>query len=202
MIEKKAITSVEIDKTIAWRWSIRAFDNDFRLTPEQITALCEAARWAPSSMNDQPWNFVIFDKSKGEEFWANVVNCLTPGNQGWAKNASCLIAVYSSQNTRDGSAANAHGDFDTGAASMNIYLQAVSMGLWAHPMGGFVAEKLNAFTNAPSGFTPKAVIAVGKHAELDTFDERIKRYELAPRKRLPLNENFFDGKWGEGINKE
>lgn len=198
MIEKKAETSVEIHDVIARRWSIRAFDNSYRMTREEILALCEAARWAPSSMGDQPWNFVIFDKFFDADLWNKALDCLAAGNKVWALNSSILIAVFASQNLRAGGN-NSHSDFDTGAACQNIYLQAVALGLASHPMGGFSADRITELAGAPEGFVPRAVIAVGKHAELDEFDERIIRFENAPRKRLPLAENFFGGSWGNAI---
>lgn len=87
MIEKPADTAQKIEKVIAERWSGRAYDPTIAVRDEQVTALCEAARWAPSCFGDQPWRFVVWNKYQDEANWQQVLDCLSPGNQDWAQNA-------------------------------------------------------------------------------------------------------------------
>lgn len=196
MIEKKAITQVEINKILAKRWSIRAFDPEKSVEKEKIIAICEAARWSPSSGGDEPWNFIFFDKFRDPVNFNKALNCLSEYNQIWVKNAPLLILTIARDKWRNSDDINRWSQHDTGAASMSIYIQAVSLGLMAHPMGGFsVAQVISEF-GIPEGFTPMAMIAIGYQGELSVLDEYNQKRELAQRKRKDLQDNFFYGGWG------
>jgi nitroreductase len=197
IVSKRAVTSQPINELIARRWSTRAFNSNKNVSREQIISICESARWAPSCSNEQPWRFLVFDKNQDLEAWQKGFDCLTKSNQRWVINAPVLIiALADSQFRKDGTA-NRWGQFDTGAACMNLYLQAVELGLMAHPMGGFDKEKVSSDFSIPANFTPMAMIAVGYQADAEILDERNKISEFAERIRFPLAENFFNGGWGK-----
>lgn len=195
MIEKKAITQVPIHELLASRWSGRAFDPDRLLAHEQILALLEAARWAPSCFGDQPWRYVICDKQSNRQAWDTGLSCLSEGNQGWARNAPLLILSLADSQFMTRDSANRWGQHDTGAASENLCLQATAMGMMAHQMGGFDKDKAAEVFAVPDRYEPMAMIAVGYQLALEAIDEEQKERELKERARWPLGENFFDGTW-------
>jgi nitroreductase len=202
MIEKKAITQVPVNRCIADRWSGCAYNPDRLLTQEEIIALLEAAHWAPSCYGDQPWRFIVCDKGTNKEAWDKACACLSGGNQSWAKNAPLLLlAVADSVLSRNGNP-NRWGQYDTGAASENLSIQATDMGLMVHQMGGFDADQSREVFAIPKQYTPMAMLAVGYQLELELIPEEMKGRELAERHRNPLGDHFFDGEWGVPVNTE
>ncbi|MEE9287341.1 MAG: nitroreductase family protein [Gammaproteobacteria bacterium] len=202
MFKKTAITQVPIADVIAHRWSGRAFDPGRSVGRAQLLALLEAARWAPSCFGDQPWRYIIFDKYSDEAGWTKALNCVTDGNQGWAKNAPLLmLAVADARFSRDGGS-NRWGQYDTGAASENICLQATSMGLMVHQMGGFDADKAQAVFEVPEQYGCMAMIAIGYQLPLAAMPEEVRKRELAERGRRPLHQTFFEGEWGTPVKIE
>ena len=196
MFEKPAQTSVPINRNIAARWSGRAFDSGRNVTPEQILALLEAARWAPSCFGDQPWRFVVCNKNTDQDAWQKAYDCLSEGNQGWARNAPLLILAIASGFLSKNNKVNRWGQYDTGAASMNLCIQATDMGLMVHQMGGFDAEKaVQAFT-IPEEFTPMAMLAIGYQLPPEEISNEIRERECAERHRNPVTENFYRGSFG------
>lgn len=200
MIQKPAETSQAINKTIAERWSGRAFDSATPVTQEQITSLCEAARWAPSCFGDQPWRFIIWDRYQDETSWQQIIDCLSPGNQDWAKSAPLLILAASVNSFSHNGNDNRWVGYDTGAASISLCLQATAMGLMSHQMGGFDAEKIRQQSELPEDLTLWAMIAVGHPAPLDNLTEQQMERELKARERRPLSEQFFNQTWNNPIN--
>lgn len=195
MIEKKAITRVPIHDLLASRWSGRAFDAGRMLEREQILALLEAARWAPSCFGDQPWRYVICDKQSNLSAWETALGCLSEGNQGWAQNAPLLMLALADSQFVSRDRANRWGQYDTGAASENLCLQATALGLMVHQMGGFDKDRAAEVFNVPERYEPMAMMAVGYQLSLEAISEEQKERELAERGRRPLSENFFDGTW-------
>lgn len=196
-INKKATTSAEIDDLIAKRWSPRAFDSERKISREAIISICEAARWAPSCRGDEPWRFVVFDKFSDRESYDKAFSLLDDWNRKWAK-TPVLILACTDKLFRRGNP-NDWGKFDVGAACENIYLQAFSLGLAAHPMAGFDADGIAREFEIPDRYEPVAMIAVGKRAEPDVLEEKYRKLELAERKRRPLGEQFFAGEWNKPI---
>ena len=195
-VTKIALTSQVIHDLIARRWSPRAFDKNKPVSRKQLIALLEAARWAPSCFGDEPWCYLVWDRHRDPDSWQKAFECLAEGNQVWVKNAPLLLAsIAGSQFARNGKP-NRWGQHDTGAASANLVLQAVALGLAAHQMGGFDADKLREKFAIPASYTPMAMIAVGYQADAAFLEGEIKERELAPRARRPLGEKFFDGTWG------
>ncbi len=199
MQNKPATTSVEIHNLIEKRWSPRAFDPDKLVDHDDLLALLEAARWAPSSSNDQPWRFVVCDKATDESGWQNALAVVVEKNRLWAKNAPVLILAVAMENFNHNGQPNRWAMYDTGAASVSLCLQATALGLVVHQMGGFDAEKAREVFNLPGDCKPMAMLAVGYQADVDVLDDTFKEAELAARSRIALNERFYAGQWGKGI---
>jgi nitroreductase len=199
MLAKPAAPATPIHDLIAQRWSPRAFDAHKLVTRNQMLALVEAARWAPSCFGDEPWRYIVWDRTQDAASWQKAFDCLAEGNQVWVKNAPVLIAATADPHFRHDGKDNRWSQYDTGAASMSICLQAVALGLAAHQMGGFDAQKLAAAFAIPENITPMAMIAVGYQAEPDILEGEVRANETAPRKRQPLGSLFFDGAWGKAI---
>lgn len=198
-MQKPAITSVAIQETIAKRWSPRAFDASKPVSHEQIIALLEAARWAPSSYGDQPWRIVVCDKTTNPQAWQAAFDCLLPSNQTWANAAPMLLLGCANTVLEYNGDANRFGQYDTGAAIENLCLQAAHLGLMTHQMGGFKSDVAREKFNIPEQFTPMAMISVGYFGDANDLPDDLKARELAERKRKPLGELFFDGSWDISI---
>ncbi len=199
MIEKPAQTSIEINELSKKRWSPRSYDANRPVSRQQILSLCEAARWAPSCYNDQPWKFIICDKFTNKDAYDKLFSCLVELNQGWAVNAPVLIAVVATNNFSFNGKENRWAQYDCGAAAVTLAYEAVNQGLVIHQMGGFDAEKLMKEFSIPDDHTPMAVIAVGYQSEIEKLSEQYQKTEKAERSRRPLNENFYLSDWGKGI---
>lgn len=196
MISKPAITSEKIHDIIQNRWSPRAFDASKPIADDTVQALLEAARWAPSCMNEQPWRFLVCNKASHETAWQDLLGCLAEKNQQWACNAPVLLLAVAMNNFNQNQKPNRWAAYDTGAASLNICLQATAMGLVTHQMGGFDAEQCKQHFNLPADSSPMSVIAVGYQAEAEHLNEEFKQRELAERSRAELTERFYFGGWG------
>lgn len=199
-MHKPAITQVAIDATIANRWSGRAYDAAKPVTHEQVIALLEAARWAPSCFGDEPWRFIVWNKAANPQVWQQAFDCLVPGNQAWVANAPLLVLVCADTLFGHNQQPNRFAQYDTGAAAENLCLQASSMGMMAHQMGGFDANLAREKFNIPAQYTVMAMISVGYPAEITMLSGDALARETAPRSRKPLSALFFDATWGEGIS--
>ncbi len=200
MIEKIAETSQPINEIIAKRWSIRAFDINKQVSKEQIISICEAARWAPSCGNDQPYRFIVWDYYTNREAYQKAYTCFDEGNSKWVHNAPVVICALAGNLFRKAQTFNRWAQFDTGAAAMNMYLQAVTLGLMAHPFGGFYEDKVKEEFNIPENFEPMAMIAIGYQADnIDMLSEYNQKREKADRERVALKDNFFDSEWNNPI---
>jgi nitroreductase len=196
---KPAITQVPINETIANRWSGRAYDAAEPVSHEQIIALLEAARWAPSCFGDQPWRFIMWNKNTDENAWQRAFNCIVPNNQTWVKDSPVLLLVCAGSLFEHNQTPNRWGQYDTGAAAENLCLQASHMGLMAHQMGGFNADKMREDFAIPAQYTPMAMLSVGYPADIATVTGEALTREMAERKRKPLGELFFTGTWGKTV---
>ena len=194
-----AITQVAINDTIANRWSGRAYDASQPVSQEQVIALLEAARWAPSCFGDQPWRLLVWNRGQDAAAWAKAFDCLVPGNQAWVKDAPVLVLACADTVFAHNQKPNRWAQYDTGAAVENLCLQASSMGLMAHQMGGFDPDAARASFNIPEQYTLMAMVSVGYAAAIDTLSGEILARETAPRSRKALNELFFAGSWGKAV---
>jgi nitroreductase len=199
MQQKPATTRVKLHDIIQARWSPRAFDPDRPVSHDNLLALLEAAHWAPSCFNDQPWRFVVCNKAADETGWHNALSVLAEKNRRWAKNAPVLMLAVAMENFNHNGQPNRWAMYDTGAASVSLCLQATALGMSVHQMGGFDAEQAREVFRLPGDCRPMAMMAVGYQAEADVLDDDFKEAELAARSRAALNERFFAGQWGRGI---
>lgn len=193
-MDKPADTEYPIHDLLRQRWSPRAFD-ERPIEPEKLRSLFEAARWAPSSNNEQPWRFIAATKEHKVEY-DRLFNCLVEGNQKWAYRAPVLILSVASLNLEDEVKPNRHAFHDTGMAVENLVLQATALGLVAHQMAGFDVEKARVDLKIPQGYEPVAMIAVGYLGDLASLSDRLREREQQPRSRQPISEWTFSGQWG------
>lgn len=198
-MQKPAITETAIDPVIANRWSGRAYDAAKPVSREQILSLLEAARWAPSCFGDQPWRFIVWNKHTHPEAWQLAFDCLVPGNQSWVINAPVLMLMCADTLFNHNEKPNRWGQYDTGAAAENLCLQASSLGLMAHQMGGFDAEKARQTFAIPERYTLMAMTSVGYQAPIEILEGETLTRETAARSRKPLTELFFANTWGEQV---
>jgi nitroreductase len=166
------------------RASPRSYDATHSLDDEHLGALLEAARWAPSSMNRQPWRFVA--ARRGTLAHDTVMATLMPGNQAWAGDASLLVVAIA-ERERDGHRIGT-ADYDLGLAVAQMTLQAHAMGLHAHQMGGFDAAALADVLGLGPGLSPVVVVAVGRRDHPDRLPDELRARETAPRRRRPLSD--------------
>jgi nitroreductase len=201
-MRKPAITQVPIDKTLAERWSGRAYDASKVITTEHTIALLEAARWAPSCMGEQPWRIVVWNKNIDEAAWKKAFDCLAPSNQIWVQHAPLLCLICADTLFSKNAQSNRWAEYDTGAAAQNLCLQASSMGLMAHQLGGFDAEKTRELFNIPAQFTLMAMISVGHPVSESAIPEDLLARETAERSRRALGDLFYQSAWENPIKSQ
>ena len=183
-----------VHEFITSRRSPLAF-SEKQVEPEKINALFEAARWAASSFNEQPWRFVYAVREESDEFNL-LLDCLVEGNRIWARNAPLLVLSIARMNFAYNDRPNRHAFHDVGLAVGNLLTQATSMGLVVHQMGGYSPEKAKRNLSVPDGYEPVAMIAIGYKGNIDNLPDDLKTRELQPRKRKSLVEIVFQGKMG------
>ena len=198
-MKKPAQTQVPIHDLIASRWSRRAYDAGKPVGAEAIISMLEAARWAPSCFGDQPWRFVVCDKTTNPDAWQRAFDTLAPSNQVWVKNAPLLVLVAADTVFTLNSNPNRWAQYDTGAAAENLSLQAEALGLIVHQLGGFDPEKARQALQVPEQYTLMAMIAIGHPTEIDNLPPDLHAREIAPRQRRALGELCFTGQWGTPI---
>ena len=194
-MEKPAETQYPIAEILTRRWSPRAF-SDRLVEPEKLQSLFEAARWAASSFNEQPWNFIVATKQKPEEH-ARLLSCLVEGNQQWARTAPVLMVSVAKLNFDKTGKPNRHAFHDVGLAVQNLVVQATALGLFVHQMAGFSTEKVREIYGVPDGFEPVAAIAIGYGLAADELPEAFREFDLGARSRKPVSGFVFEEHWGE-----
>jgi nitroreductase len=191
-MNKSANNEYVIHELIKERWSPRMFASD-PLSDEELKSLFEAARWAPSSSNLQPWRFMYF--RKGTESYERAFKCLSDFNQRWVKHAPILIFTAYKEKMKDGKE-NFHALHDLGLAMGNLTLQAQSMRLAVHQMAGIDWKKAQKDFQIEEGYHVSTAVAVGYYGgNVDTLDEELKEMEKAERKRMPQRKFVAEGKW-------
>ncbi len=181
---KTATTQTPVLDVIKNRWSARAFA-DKPISDAMLQQLFEAASWAPSSMNAQPWRYIYAHRSDTEAFNA-ILDCLLPGNHTWAKNAAVLIIAGSKAHFDNGHD-NRHARYDLGAANTNLMLEATANGIYGHVMGGYDLHKAKAIMN-DEDVEPEVIIALGYLGEAATLEEPFRTRETTPRTRKNTTE--------------
>lgn len=190
---KRASTDFPVYPLIQKRWSPRAFA-DRPVEPEKLLSLLEAARWAPSSGNGQPWHFLL--GVKGTSAHTALVEIIKEGNLPWAAQAPVLMLTVANMTTSSGRL-NTHAFYDVGLAVMNLTLQATALDLYVHQMGGFYPDKARERFAIPEGFEPVTALAIGYLGDPEMLDQKNREREQSPRSRRPLSEFVFEGRWGE-----
>jgi nitroreductase len=185
---KHAPETTGVEDLIRRRWSPRIF-SDQEVPSEELTRLFEAARWAASSSNEQPWRFIV--GRRGDETYKKIFDSLVEFNQMWVKTAPVLMVSIAKKTFTSNGSPNRYAMHDVGAASATLALQATADGLHIHSMGGFDQEQVRASFAIPSDYEIGAAIALGYFGNPDDLHERMRKNEVAPRERKPLEALVF-----------
>ncbi|MDZ7778437.1 MAG: nitroreductase family protein [Gemmatimonadota bacterium] len=190
---RPAPTDEPIEPLIAARWSPRAIAED-PVEPEKLRAVFEAARWAPSSFNEQPWRFLVAT-TRDPDWLARLRGYLLSGN-AWATRAPVLVVSTYRTRFSGNDELNPVAFRDLGAAEQNLVLQAYAEGLVAHQMAGFERERFRDEL-VPDGFEVGSMTALGYPGDPEDLDEKLRAGELSPRQRKSLDDLVFGAEWGE-----
>lgn len=191
--DRRAETATPIHDLLAERWSPRSYDPDGIVTDQQLDALLEAARWAPSWMNTQPRRFIV--ARRGSEESAAILERLAPFNAGWAAQAAVLVVTVAELRDADGKDVPAP-DYDLGQSVAHLTVQAHALGLHVRQMGGIDAPALAARFHVPERFRVTTVLAIGQHASAEVqVDAGYRDRDAAPRTRKPLSELVNPSDW-------
>jgi nitroreductase len=194
-MEKPAAASHPIHELLVRRWSPRAFA-DRPVPHDVLLRMFEAARWAASSYNEQPWTYIVGVRQVDPEQFDRLASVLAPPN-AWAKRApvlalSILKTTFSHNNSPNGVAMH-----DVGAASASLTIEGLRDGVFVHQMAGFNKAKAKEVFAIPDGYEPVAMLAIGYPGDPETLEEPLKGRELSERTRKPVSEFVFEGNWGE-----
>ncbi|WP_164104614.1 nitroreductase family protein [Candidatus Laterigemmans baculatus] len=187
-------TDHEVLPAIAERWSPYRFEP--RVVEDAKVLRClEAARWAASSYNDQPWSFMFARRQDGKAF-ETALSCLLEANQQWAQHAGVLLLTVIRTTFRRNGKPNRVALHDLGAAAAGMALQATAEGLQVHQMAGVNLSRVRQAYRVPEGHEPQTAIAIGYPGEARDADDPLASRDRQPRTRLPLSEQVFAGVWG------
>jgi nitroreductase len=197
MAERKnpAPTETPIHEILAHRWSPRAFDAR-PVEAEKLRALFEAARWASSAYNAQPWNFIVATKDDAANY-KRVLECFVEFNQGWAKGAPVVAISVAGTKFQHNGEPNRHSYHDVGQAAATMALQATALGLQIHQMAGILPDKARETFHIPEGYEAVAGIALGYPGDPASLPDQLRERELGPRQRKPVSAFVFTGEWGK-----
>jgi nitroreductase len=183
-----------VHELITKRWSPYSFDAR-SVTNADLCSLFEAARWAPSSYNEQPWNYIVAKKENAEEF-QRLLSCLVEGNQVWAKAAPVLaLGIATLRFARDNQP-NRAAIHDLGLAAGNLLVEATARGLWVHQMIGILPDRAREIYAIAEGYEPLTGIAIGYAGDPKALPQGLRERDLARRPRKPLKEFVFSQTWG------
>ncbi|HWK76885.1 nitroreductase family protein [Microbacterium sp.] len=187
-LERTASTSVPLLDVLSTRWSPRAFDPSTPIDEDKLAAALEAARWAPSASNTQPWRFIV--ARRGTDLHAAIDAALMGFNREWAGDAQVLIAAFAEESDADGNP-RPWAQYDLGQAVAHLSVQAHADGLFVHQMGGIERDALRALPGVSDRFAPISVIALGEIGDASALSEKLQQREVAPRVRRPLAETVI-----------
>lgn len=193
-MQKPAQTDYPVHELIRNRWSPRAFA-DKPVPLDVLRSLFEAARWAASSFNEQPWAYLVATRDDKENF-AKLLSVLVEFNASWAKSATVLAIAVAKPNFSKDNTPNRNAQYDVGAATALLSLEATARGLFVHQMAGFDAGKARQVFGIPAGWEPLAAMAIGYPGDPNSLPKPLHDRELAPRTRKPLSEFVMTGRWG------
>ena len=183
-----------VNELIQNRWSPRAF-SDKPVPQEVLRSLFEAARWAPSSSNEQPWAYIVATKDDAENFEKSL-GALVEFNANWAKKAPVLVIAVAELAFAKNNAPNRNAQYDVGAASLQLSIEATARGLVVHQMAGFDPETAREAYDIPQGWEPIAAMAIGYPGDASSLPEPLQSREKAPRSRKRIREFVMSGQWG------
>lgn len=186
-------TQHEINSLFAMRWSPYAYDPEREVGTEDLQGIFEAARWAMSAFNAQPWRYIVGVQGRSQETWNKIHGSLMEGNQGWTKNAPVLAIGLAQQNFEHNGKPNPTAFHDLGAASASLALEAASRGLAVHQMSGFFAERVRERFELDDTVQPFTALAVGYPLEAGQPDNEFLKRDQRPRERKPLSELLLHG---------
>jgi nitroreductase len=193
-MQKSAPSDFPVHELIRERWSPRAF-SDKPVPPDVLRSIFEAARWAPSSNNEQPWAYIVAIKDDKENF-DKMLSVLVEFNAQWARSAPVLALAEAKLNFAKNNAPNRNAQYDTGAASALLSVEATAQGLAVHQMAGFDPEKARQVFGIPPGWEPIAALAIGYPGDPASLPPPLKDRELAPRTRKSIAEFVMANQWG------
>jgi len=193
-MKKPIVSKHKINSLIKYRWSPRAFD-DRELEKEKIWRILEAALWAPSAFNEQPWRFMV--GLKGSESYEKVLSTLGEWNQKWAGNASMLVLNMAKKTFTHNNKPNVTYKYDLGQAVAFMCLEAMNLGIFSHQMSGFSPEKAGQLFQIPEDFEPVSVTAFGYYGDPKTLPEDMYKSEIAERNRKSVDQMFFTDSFGK-----
>jgi len=194
-MRKKTVNKYELIGLIEERWSPRAFDPEKKIENRVVMSLLEAARWAPSAFNEQPWRFLV--GHSGDPTFHKILSTLIDWNQQWAKNASLLVLNIGKKTfTRNGNK-NPVFKYDVGQAVAFMLLEAQHHGIVSHEMSGFDPAKAAEIFNIPDDYQPLSVTAFGYYGNSSDLSPELKELEFAVRKRKNIDEIAFGKMFGE-----
>ncbi len=196
--EKRADTLPEVLEVIRDRWSPRSFSSR-EVSKEDLKTILDAAHWAASSYNEQPWRFLVARKSDAEAY-AKLLSVLVPFNQNWAKTAPVLLIMAAKREFSHNRHPNRYALHDAGAALAHFFLQATALGLHAHGMAGLDIDKARKDLAIPLEYEVAAAAALGYLGSPDELPEDMRAGELARRTRKPLTEIVFGAHWGQPLD--
>jgi len=192
-MSKQSDNHYPIHDLLARRWSPRAFAAK-PVTPDTLGSLFEAARWAASCYNEQPWRFIVARREEGDAY-EKILSCLVEGNQAWAIQAPVLGLGVVKKTFTLNDKSNIHARHDLGLATAGLMVQAMELGIYVHAMGGIVPERAVALYRIPDDFEVATGFAIGYLGDPDSLAEPMKAGELESRVRKPLDETVFASSW-------
>jgi nitroreductase len=192
--QKQVVPDYPVHELITRRWSPYSFDGR-AVSDDDLRSLFEAARWAASSYNEQPWSYIVATKASPNEF-ERLVSCLVEANQAWAKAAPVLAIGCTSLNFKLNGKPNAAAVHDLGLASATLTFEATARGLFVHQMIGILPDRVRELYQVPEGVQPLTGLAIGYLGQPELLAERYRERDVAPRPRKPLADFVFGGPWG------
>ncbi|MFA5262733.1 MAG: nitroreductase family protein [Opitutaceae bacterium] len=198
MPNKNASTNYPILPVLAERWSPYGFA-DRPVADADLRSLFEAARWAASSYNEQPWNYLFASRENPTEF-ARLLSCLVEANQAWAKAAPVLVLGVVSLQFAKNNKPNRAAVHDLGLASANLVIEATARHLAAHQMIGILPDQARKIYQIPEHFEAWTAIAIGYAADSARTPDVMQERDQSPRQRKPWSQFVFTGKWGQSAS--
>jgi len=198
--QKPAPADFPVHELLRYRWSPRAFSGD-ELGATELHLLFEAARWAPSAFNEQPWTFLVAMRQHAVDF-DRLLSCLNPSNQVWARHASGLFIAVVRRDLAAKPQPNRTGQYDLGQAVAHFTFQATALGVAVHQMAGMDLELTRSTCEIPAGYDPVTAVAFGRPGEAHALPDAVRQREASPRVRKPLREIVLGARWSSQLMSE